>query len=84
MKEKSYPIHDEEPSPSPGKACEPSLATAYRNRTELKDVPVLGPSTLEAAMDDLDQSEREFEAGESIPWDKVMGEIKERYTSYAN
>ena len=77
MKEKSYPIHDEEPSP--GKACEPSLATAYRNRTELKDVPVLGPSTWEAALDDLDQSEREYEAGESIPWNKVMGEIKRNY-----
>lgn len=77
MKEKNYPIHDEEPSL--GKACEPSLATAYSNRTELVDVPVLEPSTWEAAMDDLDQSEREFEAGENILWDKVMREIKRNY-----
>ena len=43
------------------------------------DVPVLGPSTWKEAMDDLDESEKEFDAGKCIPWEDVMSEIKDRY-----
>lgn len=43
------------------------------------DVPVLGPSTWKEAMDDLDESEKEFDAGKCIPWENVMSEIKDRY-----
>ena len=34
-------------------------------------------------MTELDVSEKEFEAGECIPWENMMEEIKERYKSYA-
>ena len=47
------------------------------------DEPFLGPSTWDVAMADLDESEKEFEAGKCIPWENVMSEIKERYRHYA-
>jgi hypothetical protein len=79
MDKKNYPIYDEE---SDNKVCEPSGVAAYSDWVDC-DVPILGPSTWEEAIADLDESEREFEAGECIPWENVVGEIKERYKSYA-
>ena len=80
MEDKKYPIREEEENV--GMVCEPSGATAY-NETEAVDIPVIGPSNWEEAMADLDESEEEFKAGECIPWENVMEEIKERYKSYA-
>ena len=50
---------------------------------EGKNIPIIDSSTWEEAMADLDESEREFETGKCIPWESVLGEIKERYRSYA-
>ena len=80
MKDKKHPISEEEENV--GMVCEPIGAPAY-NETETVDIPVLGPSTWEEAMADLDESEEEFKAGKCIPWEDVMEEIKERYKSYA-
>ena len=81
MKEKRYPKLEEEDNVD--MCSEPAVAEAYTDIAE-KVVPVLGPSTWEEAMDDLDVSEKEFDAGKCIPWDDVMSDIKERYKSYAN
>lgn len=80
MKEKKYPILEEDGST--GMCAEPSAAVAYREKEQL-DVPILGPSTWEEAMNDLDTAEKEFEAGEGIPWENVVSEIKERYRHHA-
>ena len=80
MEEKRYPILEEEESV--GLCSEPSVAARYKTEEQL-DMPILGPSTWDEAMDDLDESEKEFEAGKCIPWDDVMSEIKDRYRLYA-
>ena len=83
MKEKKYPIIEEENDAS--MASEPTAAVAYADSlaTVEEDRPILGPSTWEEALADLDESEREFEEGKCVPWENVMEEIKERYKSYA-
>lgn len=81
MEEKRYPIFEEEESV--GICSEPSVAARYAVE-EKYDVPILGPSTWKEAMDDLDESEKEFETGKCIPWSDVMSEIKDRYTLYAH
>lgn len=80
MEDKKHPIREEEENT--GMVCEPIGTPAY-NETEVVDIPIMGPSTWEDALADLDVSEKEFEAGECIPWENVMEEIKERYKSYA-
>jgi hypothetical protein len=81
MEEKKYPILEDEESV--GLCSEPSVEAQYAIEEQL-DVPILGPSTWKEAMDDLDESEKEFEAGKCIPWDDVMSEIKDRYRHYAH
>ena len=81
MEDKIYPILEKEGNVE--MACEPVAATAYAHQEDY-NVPIVGPSTWEEALADLDESEKEFEAGKCIPWENVMGEIKERYQSYAN
>ena len=76
MEEKRYPILEEEESV--GLCSETSVAARYAVEEQF-DVPVLGPSTWKEAMDDLDESEKEFDAGKCIPWEDVMSEIKDRY-----
>lgn len=80
MEEKKYPILDEEECV--GVSAEPTVAVAY-NEKKVCAAPVLGPSTWEEAMGDLDVSEREFEAGECVCWESVVSELKERYRHYA-
>ena len=80
MEKEKYPILEEDESA--GMCSEPSAAVTYSEKEQL-DVPVLGPSTWEEAMNDLDASEKEFEAGECIPWKNVVSEIKERYRHHA-
>ncbi len=80
MEEKRYPILEEEENI--GMVCEPVGATAYADSDD-NEIPIVGPSSWEEAMADLDESEREFETGKCIPWENVLGEIKERYKSYA-
>ena len=81
MEEKRYPILEEEENV--GLCSEPSLAARYAVEEQF-DVPMLGPSTWKEAMDDLDESEKEFDAGKCIPWEDVMSEIKDRYRLYAH
>jgi hypothetical protein len=76
MEEKRYPILEEEENV--GLCSEPSVAARYAVEEQF-DVPMLGPSTWKEAMDDLDESEKEFDAGKCIPWEDVMSEIKDRY-----
>jgi len=80
MEEKKYPKFEEDQSA--GMCNEPAVNLAY-NEVEEQTLPVLGPATWEEAISDLEESEREVEAGECIPWDEVMSEIKERYKDYA-
>lgn len=75
MEDKQHLIHEKEEKT--GMVCEPIGTLAY-NETEAVDIPIMGPSTWEEAMTDLDASEKEFEAGECIPWKNMMEEIKER------
>ena len=81
MEEKRYPILEEEESV--GLCSEPSVAVRCTIEEQF-DAPILGPSTWEEAMDDLDESEKEFDAGKCIPWDDVVSEIKGRYRVYAH
>ena len=41
--------------------------------------PIIGPSSLDEALLELDEAERQIEAGEGLPWESVLEEIKERY-----
>ena len=81
MEEKRYHILEEEENI--GLCSEPAVAVRYTIEEQF-DAPILGPSSWEEAMDDLDESEKEFDAGKCIPWDDVMSEIKDRYRLYAH
>lgn len=53
------------------------------NRDETSAMPFIGPASLQEALADLDEAEREFEAGEGLSMDAVVQEIRERYKVYA-
>ena len=80
MEEKRYPVIEEEENV--GMCCEPSAAIDYNDADNFM-LPVLGPSTVGEAIADIEESEKEFEAGKCLPWEDVMSEIKERYHLYA-
>ena len=77
MEEKRYPTFDEEEGLD--MCSEPVGAVAYDENA----IPIIGPATWEEAMTDLDEAEKEFDAGKGIPWESVVREIRERYHSYA-
>ena len=53
------------------------------NRDETSVIPMIGPSSFQEALADLDEAEREFEAGEGLSMGSVVQEIRERYKVYA-
>ena len=80
MEEKKYTVIEEEENV--GMCCEPSAAIDYDDADNFM-LPVLGPSTVGEAIADIEESEKEFEAGKCLPWEDVMSEIKGRYHLYA-
>ena len=79
MEEIKHPIIEEE---NIGMCCESSVALDYDDADDFV-LPILGPSTLGEAIADIEESEKEFDAGKCLPWEDVMSEMKERYHLYA-
>lgn len=47
-------------------------------------VPVSGPKTIDEAITDIEQSERDFAEGNTLSWHDVRQAIEDRIQSYAN
>ena len=47
-------------------------------------LPIAGPSSLEEALTDIEESEREIEAQQGTTWDVVKEMMAERIYSYGN
>jgi hypothetical protein len=47
-------------------------------------VPVSGPKTIDEAITDIEQSERDFAEGNTLSWHEVRQAIEDRIQSYAN
>ena len=47
------------------------------------DLPIGGPTSIEEAMSDIEESERSIEAGQGTSWDVVKEMLAERVYSYS-
>lgn len=86
MKDNSYPIPEEDGN---GIVKEPAAAVTYQEipiGMAYSDdyVPVSGPKTIEEAITDIEQSERDFAEGNTLSWHEVRQAIEDRIKSYAN
>ncbi|MBQ8990724.1 MAG: hypothetical protein IJQ60_08870 [Prevotella sp.] len=97
MKEKRYPILDEEDGLGCMKAKEPIGALAYAETTEDIDLlddeddnidwdkmPLIGPATYEEAIAQIEAAEQEIANGEVYDWKDVLKEARQRILSYAH
>ncbi len=82
---KKYPSNNEDT----GMAKEPAVAVDYGKTTKCfkdieDDIPVVIPSTWEEALDDIEQSEKDFAEGRCFAWDEVKQTIEDRIANYAD
>ncbi len=88
MEEKRYPEIEEEESVGQcnESAVEPIV---YVEDVEVVGnfedrVPILGPSTLEEVLEDINQSERDFREGRCYPWESIKIMLEDRIRNYAS
>lgn len=86
MQKKEYKKLEEEQTTN--KICESAVgALAYEGVEQEENwedkIPIVGHSTLNELLADIEQSEQEFKEGKGVSWDTVKGMIENRIRSYA-